>query len=433
MEQARKSAQDLIDFIHESASPFHAVEQLSLQLDKAGFSELKLDEAWELKKGGKYYLTRNGSALFAFVVGMGAPQTEGFRIVAAHSDSPGFKIKPQAEMVVEDHFVKLNTEVYGGPVLMSWIDRPLSMAGRVSLKSSEPLWPDNRLVNFKRPLLTIPGLAIHLNRSINEGMEINRQKDVLPLLGLLPEKGSEKDFLKKLLADELGVHPADILDYDLSLNEVQKGCLLGVHNEFISSPKLDNLAMTHAGLLALLNSPPGAATQMLCIFDNEEVGSLTKQGADSPLFKNIFKRILALQGLSQEEIHRTVYRSFMVSADMAHSLHPNYPEKHDPNLHPLLNKGPVIKITANQKYTSDGDSIAVFEALCEQAGVPCQKFVNRSDMAGGSTLGNLSTGQLDIRSVDVGNPMLAMHSVRELAGVDDHLYMIRAMEAFFAL
>src|SRR5690554_4989202 len=206
MEQARKSAQDLIDFIHESASPFHAVEQLSLQLNKAGFSELKLDEAWELKKGGKYYLTRNGSALFAFVVGMGAPQTEGFRIVAAHSDSPGFKIKPQAEMVVEDHVVKLNTEVYGGPVLMSWIDRPLSMAGRVSLKSSEPLWPDQRLVNVKRHLLTMPGLAIQLNRRSNEGMRLNRQKALLTLRGLLRGKGSEKDFVKRLRADELGVH-----------------------------------------------------------------------------------------------------------------------------------------------------------------------------------------------------------------------------------
>ncbi|GAO28805.1 M18 family aminopeptidase [Geofilum rubicundum] len=433
MDQAHKLSQELIDFIYESASPFHAVDNLSMQLDKAGFEALDLTAAWQLTKGGKYYLTRNGSALFAFVLGTGQPEKEGVKIIAAHSDSPSFRIKPNPEMVVDDHFIKLNTEVYGGPILMSWLDRPLSIAGRVSLKGEHPLWPDNRLVNFNRPMVIIPSLAIHLNRSVNEGMELNKQKDMLPLMGLMPGKEDEKGFIKRLLAEELGVHDNDILDYDLTLNEFNPGLIMGAHHEFISSPKIDNLAMTHAGLKALLNSKPGAATQMLCIFDNEEVGSLTKQGADSPLFKNILQRLLSQLDVTGEDFHRTIYRSFMISADMAHSLHPNYPEKHDPNLHPLINKGPVIKITANQKYTSDGDSIAVFEAICEKAGVPCQKFVNRSDMVGGSTLGNLSTGQVDIRSVDVGNPMLAMHSVRELSGVLDHGYMIKAFETFYNL
>ncbi len=433
MDQAHKLSQELIDFIYESASPFHAVDHMAIQLDNAGFKALDLAAAWQLDKGGKYYVTRNGSALFAFVLGTGQPQKEGFKIIAAHSDSPSFRIKPDPEIAVDKHFIKLNTEVYGGPILMSWLDRPLSIAGRVSLKGEHPLWPDNRLINFNRPMVIIPSLAIHLNRTVNEGMELNKQKDMLPLMGLMPENGTEKGFLKRLLAAELGVHENDIMDYDLTLNEFNHGLIMGAHSEFISSPKIDNLAMAHAGLKALLNSQPGAATQMLCIFDNEEVGSLTKQGADSPLFKNLLQRILGHLNVTSEDQHRTIYQSFMISADMAHSVHPNYPEKHDPNLHPLINKGPVIKITANQKYTSDGDSIAVFEAICKKAGIPCQKFVNRSDMVGGSTLGNISTGQVDIRSVDVGNPMLAMHSVRELAGVLDHGYIIKAFETFYNL
>jgi aspartyl aminopeptidase len=433
MDQAHKLSQELIDFIYESASPFHAVDNLSLQLDKAGFEALDLSAAWQLTKGGKYYVTRNGSALFAFVLGTNQPQKEGVKIIAAHSDSPSFRIKPNPEIAVDGHFIKLNTEVYGGPILMSWLDRPLSIAGRVSLKGEHLLWPDNRLVNFNRPMLIIPSLAIHMNRSVNEGMELNKQKDMLPLMGLMPDNENEKGFLNRLLAQELGINQDDIFDYDLTLNEFNPGLIMGTHNEFISSPKIDNLAMTHAGLKALLNSKPNSATQMLCIFDNEEVGSLTKQGADSPLFKNILERIMSHLNVRGEDLQRTIFQSFMISADMAHSVHPNYPEKHDPNLHPLINKGPVIKITANQKYTSDGDSTAVFEAICKKAGVPCQKFVNRSDMVGGSTLGNLSTGQVAIRSVDVGNPMLAMHSVRELSGVLDHGYIIKAFETFYNL
>jgi len=334
-------------------------------------------------------------------------------------------------MDVENYFVKLNTEVYGGPILMSWLDRPLSIAGRVSLKSKQALHPNNQLVDFKRPVAIIPNLAIHLNRSVNEGVELNKQTDMLPLVGINFDKNGSKGFLKEALAKELNINSAEILDFDLTLYEHNKGCVMGMNNEFISSSKIDNLAMTHAGLAALMDNYAQPFTQMLAVFDNEEVGSLTKQGAGSPLFKHIFERILSVMGKDIESTHRCIYNSFMVSADMAHSVHPNRPEKHDPVLHPLLNKGPVIKIHANQKYTSDGDSIAVFEALCQKAEVPYQKFVNRSDATGGSTLGNISTGQLEIRSVDVGNPMLAMHSVRELSGVKDHLYMIRVLKEFY--
>ncbi|TCO09260.1 M18 family aminopeptidase [Natronoflexus pectinivorans] len=433
MDNAHRLANELIDFIYDGASPFHVVESMAMQLDQAGFEFLDSTTEWELKKGGKYYITPNGSSLFAFVTGTGNPAETGFRIVSAHSDSPTFRLKPTPEMGVDNYYVKLNTEVYGGPILMSWLDRPLSIAGRVSLKSDNPLWPDNRLVNFNRPLVIIPSVAIHLNRAVNDGVAINKQKEMLPLLGILPENDTKDGLITRLIAQELGIDSGEILDFDLTLNEYNKGCIMGMHNEFISSPKLDNLAMTHAGFKAFLNSKPSEATQMLCIFDNEEVGSLTKQGAGSPVFRHLVERIMHQVGKSIEDYYRAVYKSFMISADMAHSIHPNYEEKHDPILHPLMNKGPVIKITANQKYTSDGDSIAVFESICQKAGVPYQKFLNRSDMPGGSTLGNVSTGQLDIRSVDIGNAMLGMHSVRELAGVTDHEYLIRAMQTFYEL
>jgi aspartyl aminopeptidase len=426
-------ATDLIDFIHEGASPFHVVENAAAILEQAGFQRLELMDRWNLQKGQKYFTTRNGSSLFAFITGTLPPEKTGVRMICAHSDSPSFKIKPSPEMVSEDYYLKFNTEVYGGPILMSWLDRPLSMAGRISIDSGDALHPDNRLVNFNRPVMIIPNLAIHLNRLINEGVELNKQKDMLPLSGILPEGQNSKHYFKELLAREVGVDADKIIDFDIILNENSKGCIMGINNEFISSPKLDDLAMVHAGLKAISEANPSESTQMLCIFDNEEVGSQTKQGAGSPIFKNLFKRILRQLDQDNEAIEQTIYRSFMISADMAHSVHPNHPEKHDPVLHPLINKGPVIKIHANQKYTTDSDSGAVFEAICRQAGIPCQKFVNRSDMAGGSTLGNVSTTQLDIRSVDIGNPMLAMHSVRELAGVKDHEYIIRAFDKFYSL
>ncbi len=431
MQNELNRAEQLIEFIYDSPSPFHVVENASLMLDEAGYEKLELTDKWQLKKGGKYYTTRNDSALFAFAIGSGEPAREGMRLICAHSDSPGFKIKPAPEMMVEDYYLKLNTEVYGGPILMSWLDRPLSLAGRVIIKSHDMLHPEQRLVNFNRPLLIIPNLAIHLNRSVNEGVELNKQTDMLPLAAILNDKLEKEGFLIRLISEETGVDASQILDFDLTVNEYARGCIMGVHNEFISSGKLDDLAMVHAGLKALTAAPPSAATQMLCIFDNEEVGSVTKQGAGSPLLRNLFERILHHLHQDTEEIQRTLYRSFMVSADMAHSIHPNYTQKHDPVLHPLINRGPVIKIHANQKYTTDGDSGAVFESLCKSANIPCQKFVNRSDMASGSTLGNVSTGQLDVRSVDVGNPMLAMHSARELGGVKDHEYIIRAFEAFY--
>ncbi len=335
-------------------------------------------------------------------------------------------------MTVEGKYLKLNTEVYGGPILYTWFDRPLSMAGRVLLKSDNPLKPAVRFVNFKRPLLVIPHIAIHFNRTINEqGNPLSRQKDMLPVLGMINEHFEKDNFLLKLIAGEMQIEPELILDFDLTLYDYEKGCFTGLQDEFISCGKLDDLAMVHAGMKALLASQDCDGTKVLAVFDNEEVGSGTKQGAGSPMLRTIIERIVAGLGGSTEDLHRAIHHSFMISADMAHALHPNYPEKHDPTNHPVMNGGPVIKLNANQKYVTDGDSAAVFATVCRMAGVPYQTFVNHSDMAGGSTLGNILLSQMELRGVDIGNPMWGMHSVRETAGTQDHDYVIKAFTTFY--
>lgn len=432
MEQ--ETARKLIEFIHESPTNFHAVLNLKQQLIENGFKQLFSGEAWNIEQGGKYFVTKNHSSLFAFVPGSGPIAENGFKLICAHSDSPTFRIKPNAEMTVEGKYLKLNTEVYGGPILYTWFDRPLSMAGRVMLKSDNPLKPVTQFVNFNRPLLVIPHLAIHFNRAVNDqGNPLSKQKDMLPVLAMITDKFEKDNFLLHLIADEMQVDCEHILDFDLTLYEYEKGTLTGLNREFISSGKLDDLAMVHAGLQALVHSKPSNKTNVLAIFDNEEVGSGTKQGAGSPILRTILERIVFSGGGTQEDLYRAIHHSFMISADMAHALHPNYTEKHDPTNHPVMNGGPVIKINANQKYVTDGDSAAVFETICKIANVPCQKFVNHSDMAGGSTLGNILQSQMEIRGVDIGNPMWAMHSVRETSGTDDHTYVIKAFTTFYNL
>ena len=420
----------LMSFLDSSPVNFFAVETLSRMLDHAGFSCLRQSDAWNLRHGGKYYTVKNGTALMAFIVGNGTPD-EGCRIIAAHSDSPGFRIKPRAAMNCEGGVVKLNTEVYGGPILYTWFDRPLSLAGRVILRSADPFRPEHRLMRVGRPLLTIPHLAIHFNRQVNEGNPLSKQKDMLPVIGIGPECRDADDMIPSLIAAELGVDKTDILDFDLSLYDTTPACLLGLHNEFITSGRIDDLSMVHAGATALLAAKPSRQTQVLAVFDNEETGSGTKQGAASPLLKSVMRRINDCMGGDNETYWRAVDRSFMISADNAHALHPNYVEKQDPTNHPVINGGPVVKINANCKYMTDADSAAVFRAICEQAGVPCQYFVNHSDVAGGSTLGNILTSQINLRGVDMGAAIWAMHSVRETAGADDHRMIIRAFTEFF--
>lgn len=426
-------AQNLIDFIHKSPSPYHVIDNAKKVLTDKGFSELNLKSKWSIAKGGKYFVCQNNTSLFAFTIGNRAIEEDGFKIVAAHSDSPTFKIKPSPEVSVENKYLKFNTETYGAPILSTWFDRPLSIAGRVSTRGNHPLYPTTHLINFENPMVVIPNLPIHFNREVNEGIALNKQIDMLPVTAVITEELNTNNLLASKISEKLEISTEDILEVDLNLYDTSKGSIIGLNDEFICSGKLDDLAMVHAGLNAFIDSLENESTNVLAIFDNEEVGSRSKQGAGSPILKDILKRITLVQGKNEEEHQCAIYSSFMVSADMAHALHPNHPEKHDPVNRPVINSGPVIKIEGNQKYTTDSDSSAVFEMICQNAKVPYQKFVNRSDMRGGGTLGNVSAGQLAIRSVDVGNPMWAMHSIRETSGVDDHKFMTDAFNCFYKI
>lgn len=427
-----RQVESLMQFLDKSPCNFYAVANVAEMLDNAGFCALDASQHWEIERGGKYYVAKNGSAIFAFCVGS-AEAWSGYKIISAHSDSPGFRIKPNAANISDGGIVRLNTEVYGGPILYTWFDRPLSVAGRVILRSDNPLHPRAELVNFRRPILTIPHLAIHFNRNVNDGNKLSKQKDMLPVIAQVSEPLETGNFMLSIVADELGVEMKDILDFDLTLYDVTPAMTVGYNDEFITSGRIDDLSMVHAAVTSLIAEcdKPSAMTRVVAIFDNEETGSGTKQGAASPVLYNILSRINdALDG-NNETLLRAFANSFMVSADNAHGVHPNYVEKHDPTNHPVLGGGPVIKINANCKYMTDADSAAVFRTICEDAGVPYQYFVNHSDVAGGSTLGNILTSQIDIRGVDMGAAQWAMHSVRETASARDHEYIIKAFSRFF--
>lgn len=422
---------DLMTFLDASPVNFLAADTISRRLDEAGFRRLEQADRWTLERSGKYYITKNGSAVFAFIVGSGEA-SDGFRIISAHSDSPGFRIKPRAAMRAAGDVIKLNTEVYGGPILYTWFDRPLSIAGRVILRGGDILRPRAVNVRFDRPILTIPHLAIHFNRSVNEGNPLSKQKDMLPVIAMTDGCGDPDTILPRLLAERLDIAVDDIVDFDLSLYDTTPACLVGLNGEFITSGRLDDLSMAYSAMTALTESDADCAqTRVMAIFDNEETGSGTKQGAASPELANLLTRIAGALGADNEDYLRAVARSFMISADNAHGVHPNYAEKQDPTNHPRLGGGPVIKINANCKYMTDADSSAVYSMICERAGVPCQYFVNHSDSAGGSTLGNILTSQIALRGVDMGAALWAMHSVRETASVIDHEYIIASFKEFF--
>lgn len=423
---------NLISFLDASPVNFWAVETVCQHLNAAGFRCLDMTDRWELVPGGRYYVKKNDSAVFAFEIGQGSDAAP-FKIISAHSDSPCFRVKPNCEMLCDGNIVKLNTEVYGGPILSTWFDRPLSLAGRAVLRGSDPINPVTRLVKIPRPILTIPNLAIHFNRQVNDGVAISRQKDMLPVMGIVSGRDEAYGLVQRLIANELGVAPGDILEYDMSVFDTTPAAIVGLNGEFISSGRLDDLSMVHAALCALLDTcgTPSNETRVMAVFDNEETGSGTKQGAGSPMLDYIMRRIAIAQAMSEEDYYRSVSKSFMISADNAHGVHPNYAERYDPTNHPVLGGGPVIKIAANCKYMTDADSAAVFRCLCEEAGVRYQYFVNHSDSAGGSTLGNILTSQIPLRGVDVGSPLWAMHSARETASVADHEAMIAVFTQFF--
>ncbi len=428
----------LLDFLNASPVNFLAAHNIAVALEKGGYRCLNPQEPiGAVQAGDKFYVTKNDSSVYAFQIGRQPLADVGFHLICAHCDSPTFRIKPHAEMTCEGGIVKLNTEVYGGPIMSTWFDRPLTIAGRVILRGEDVMHPQTRLLHVQRPLLQISNLAIHFNRQVNDGVKLSKQKDVLPILGIITDELERGNLLMNVICEELGkteaVSADDILDFDLYLADATPACTFGVHDEFISSGRLDDLSMCYAGLEALLASPVGERTQVLAIFDNEETGSQTKQGAGSPLLASLLKRIAWAQSQTEEAFFQAVERAFMVSADNAHAWHPNYSEKYDPTNHPVLGGGPVIKFNAAQKYASDAVSAAVFAEVCRKAGVPCQRFVNHSDVAGGSTLGNILASSLPLRGVDMGNPILAMHSCRETGSVADHAHCVRAFTQFYAI
>ena len=430
----------LLSFLDASPVNFLAVKNIADTLAANGFR--RIDPALplgEVKSGDRFFVTKNDSSIYAFRIGNKPIADAGFHMICAHCDSPTFRIKPNAEMLTEGGIVKLNTEVYGGPIMSTWFDRPLTLAGRVIVRGEDVMQPETLLLHIKRPLLQISNLAIHFNRQVNDGVALSKQKDVLPLLGQITSQLEAGNLLMNVILEELNctitnrqLCAKDVLDFDLYLADATPACTFGVHNEFISSGRLDDLSMCYAGLEALIASDTTDTTQVLALFDNEETGSQTKQGAGSPFLAYILKRIAMSQSHTEEAYYQAVERAFMISADNAHAWHPNYPEKYDPTNHPMLGGGPVIKFNAAQKYASDAVSAAVFAGLCEKAGVPCQRFVNHSDVAGGSTLGNILASSIPLRGVDMGNAILAMHSCRETGSVVDHEYCVKVFTEFFS-
>ena len=415
--------EELFQFIENSPSCFHAIETIRKKLNAEGFIELVEGRSWQIEKGKKYYVTRNLSSIIAFKI----PENDfkNFHIVASHSDSPTFKIKENAEIEVNNKYVKLNTEKYGGMICSTWFDRPLSIAGRILVKEGNLV--KTHLVNIDKDLVIIPNLAIHMNRAVNDGYKYNAQIDMLPLYGDNTSKGS----LMKTVAQSVGVEEDSILGTDLFLYNRMRGTKIGANSDYISSPRLDDLECAYASLSAFLSETNSNSASVYCVFDNEEVGSGTKQGADSTLLYDVLRRINMCLGNSEEDYYKLIASSFMVSADNAHSLHPNYSDKSDPTNKVYINDGIVIKYNANQKYTTDAVSASIFKSICDSVNVPYQTFTNRSDILGGSTLGNISNAHVSLNTIDIGLAQLAMHSTYETAGAKDVTYLIEALKAFY--
>lgn len=425
---ANTNIHDLLDFIDASPSPWHVVETSAERLSNLGFKVLYESEAWQLENGGRYFVTRGGSSIIAFTIGHNPLPTSGFNMIGAHTDSPGLRLKPHAAFS-SDGLIRIGVEVYGGPILATFADRDLSIAGRVNVRSAQGF--ETRLIKFEKPVLRLPNLAIHMNREVNDkGLKFNKQTE-LPLLFGESADGVEADtqFLEKI-ANLLKVNVKDIINFDLNVFDTQKGVIWGANQEFIANSQLDNLASCHAALSALLANKKPKNTAICALFDHEEVGSESATGASGSFLADIVDRITL--NLNKEEKLRALAHSFFISADMAHAFHPNHASSYEPCHHVHINKGPVIKMNANQRYATDSESAARFIRLCEQAGVPYQQYAHRSDLGCGSTIGPIVASRLGVSSVDVGSPMWAMHSIRESAGVLDHAYMIKVLTSYYS-
>ena len=425
----RQTALELIDFIDASPSPWHAVASTEQRLLAHGFVRLEEGERWQLAAGGRYYVTRGGASLIAFVLGSRPLAESGYRLVGAHTDSPGLRLKPRPALAA-DGLLRLGVEVYGGPILASFTDRDLSLAGRVVLRTAAG--PQTRLLRFEQPLLRLPNLAIHMNREVNEqGLKLNKQTELPLILGQLGAGEDAQAHLRQLLAEAVQGEAADLLSWELAVYDVQRGCLWGADREFIADSQLDNLASCHAAITALMATPQPTATCVAALFDHEEVGSESAAGAGGSFVGDVLARIGLQAGADGEDRRRALARSFFISADMAHAYNPNFPAAYEPEHKVLVNGGPVIKTNASQRYATQAETAARFMGCCEQAGVPCQQYSHRSDLGCGSTIGPIVAARLGIACVDVGSPMWAMHSARESAGAHDHGYMIAALTAAF--
>lgn len=427
MKEYQKCAEEMLEFIRKSPTAFHAVANIKTELENSGFAELKETESWEMESGKDYYVTRNDSSLIAFRIPE-LTEPVGFHIAASHSDSPGFKVKESPEMAVEGAYLKLNTEKYGGMILSTWLDRSLSVAGRIAVQEENRI--STRLVNIQEDLLVIPNLAIHMNSDANKGMEYKAQVDMLPLYADC-EDGETEGMLMGRIAQAAGVSPEDILGHDLFLYTRQEGRIFGEKGEFMLSPRLDDLECVYTSVRGFLESRPEKYMNVCAVFDNEEVGSGTKQGANSTFLEDVLWRICESLEYGRSDFLRMIAGSFLISADNAHAVHPNHPEKADPTNRPYLNRGIVIKFHGSQKYATDALSAAEMKRICREADVPFQTYANHSDIAGGSTLGNISTSHVSVSSVDIGIPQLAMHSAVETAGVKDVKYALDAFRVFF--
>lgn len=420
----------LTAFLEKAVSPYHAVEACKEVLESAGFEEVHLKNKWQIKQGGKYFMCHFGSTLIAFTVGEDYQPGDGFRIAACHTDFPCFRVKPNPEMT-ENQYLKLNVEPYGGMILNTWLDRPLSMAGRVSLRSENMFKPELRLVDFKKPMFLIPNLAIHMNRKVNEGVELNKQTDMLPLCGLYEEPSEKEGFFSKLLAEELNVEKEDILEYELNLYNADKPETTGLKDEFLSAPRLDNMTSVLAILDGIAKGERKRGINVACFFDNEEIGSRTKQGAGSAILNIVLERLSDTLNPGCGMFVENMAESILLSVDVAHGLHPNQPGKSDPTHKNILGRGFVIKEAASQSYATDSEAVAILRQLCDSENIPYQRFANRSDSAGGGTLGSIASALLPVLTMDVGVPLLAMHSARELMGIEDQKSLEKMVKAFY--
>jgi aspartyl aminopeptidase len=430
---AQQEVQHLLDFVDASPSPWHGIKSVEAQL--AGFNFVKLDETlkWTLEPSGRYYVVRDDSSIIIFVLGQKPLVETGFKMIGAHTDSPGLRIKPNTATSI-DGLLRVGVEIYGGPILATFTDRDLSLAGRVNYKDVKNNIVSS-LVKFDSPLLRLPNLAIHMNRMVNEeGLKLHKQNELPLILSTLAQECLPQTYFLELLKGQTACEIERILSWDLAVYDTQKGSFWGAENEFYADSQLDNLASCHAALQALLDDEllVNENTLVCAFFDHEEIGSESNRGADGSFLGDVLKRIALVTENNEEDFTRAVAKSFMISADMAHAYQPNFPLAYDQDHKISVNKGPVIKVNANHRYSTEGVSEAMFVDWCEQAGVPYQKYAHRSDLACGSTIGPITSARLGIRSVDVGNPLWAMHSIRESAGVLDHSYMIKVLKKFFA-